>query len=55
MPGGKPGYFSLFAFAWNMQPGTAPLVYASNGTGNQVTGPMVFQFPKKEQPRYTVQ
>jgi murein DD-endopeptidase MepM/ murein hydrolase activator NlpD len=54
MPGGKPGYFSLFAFAWNMQPGTAPLVYASNGTGNQVTGPMVFQFPKKEQPRYTV-
>jgi murein DD-endopeptidase MepM/ murein hydrolase activator NlpD len=54
MPGGKPGYFSLFAFAWNMPPGTAPLVYASNGTGNQVTGPMVYQFPKKEQPKYTV-
>jgi murein DD-endopeptidase MepM/ murein hydrolase activator NlpD len=37
-----------------MQPGTAPIVYASNGTGSQVTGPMVFQFPKKEQPKYTV-
>jgi murein DD-endopeptidase MepM/ murein hydrolase activator NlpD len=54
VPGGKPGYFSLFAFAWNMQSGTAPLVYASNGTGVQVTSPMVFQFPKKEQPKYTV-
>ena len=53
-PGGKPGFFSLFAFAWNMPPNTVPLVYASNGAGNEVTGPIVFQFPKKEQPRYTV-
>ena len=54
MPGGKPGFFSLFAFAWNMPSGTAPLVYASNGAGNDVTSPIVFQFPKKEQPKYTV-
>lgn len=54
MPGGKPGLFSLFAFAWNMPPGTAPVVYASVGPGNAVTSPLVFQFPKKEQPRYTV-
>ena len=54
MPGGKPGYFSLFAFAWNMPANTAPVVYASNGTGNDATSPLVYQFPKKEQPRYTV-
>ena len=54
MPGGKPGFFSLFAFAWNMPPNTVPLVYASNGAGNDVSSPMVFQFPKKEQPKYTV-
>ncbi len=54
MPGGKPGFFSLFAFAWNMPSGTVPVVYASNGTGNDVTGPLVFQFPKKEQPHYTL-
>ena len=54
MPGGKPGYFSLFAFAWNMPPDTIPVVYASNGAGNDVTSPIVFQFPKKEQPKYTV-
>ena len=53
-PGGKPGFFSLFAFAWNMPPNTVPLIYASNGAGNDVTGPIVFQFPKKEQPKYTV-
>jgi murein DD-endopeptidase MepM/ murein hydrolase activator NlpD len=53
MPDGKPGFFSLFAFAWNMPSSTVPQVYASNGTGNDVTGPMVFQFPKKEQPKYT--
>jgi Peptidase family M23 len=54
MPGGKPGLFSLFAFAWNIPPNTVPLVYASNGAGNDVTSPIVFQFPKKEQPKYTV-
>ena len=54
MPGGKPGRFSLFAFAWNMPSGTVPVVYASVGAGNDVTSPMVFQFPKKEQPHYTV-
>jgi murein DD-endopeptidase MepM/ murein hydrolase activator NlpD len=53
MPGGKPGYFSLFAFAWNMPPNTAPLVYAAN-PGSEVTGSMVYQFPKKEQPKYRV-
>ena len=54
MPGGKPGSFSLFAFAWNMPQGTTPLVYASIGAGNDVTEPIVVQFPKKEQPHYTV-
>jgi murein DD-endopeptidase MepM/ murein hydrolase activator NlpD len=54
MPGGKPGMFALYAFAWNMPPDTAPLVYASNGTGNDATAPLVVQFPKKEQPKYTV-
>lgn len=54
MPGGKPGMFSLFAFAWNMPPDTVPMVYASNGTGNDVTSPLVVIFPKKEQPKYTV-
>jgi hypothetical protein len=53
MPGGKPGLFSLFAFAWNMAPGTTPLVFASNGAGNDVTTPLTVIFPKKEQPVYT--
>ena len=53
MPGGKPGFFSLYAFAWNMPPGTAPVVYASNGAGSDVTSPLVIRFPKKEQPKYT--
>ena len=54
VPGGKGGFFSLFAFAWNMPAGTIPLVYAANGAGNDVSSPIVVQFPKKEQPRYTV-
>lgn len=54
MPGGKPGFFSLFAFAWNMAPETVPLVYASSGAGNNVTSPIMFTFPKNEQPKYTV-
>ena len=54
MPGGKPGVFSLFAFAWNMPPGTIPQVFAANGAGNDVTSPINVQFPKKEQPKYTV-
>lgn len=54
MPEGKPGLFSLFAFAWNMPPDTVPLVYATDAAGNQVTAPMVFEFPKKEQPKYRV-
>ncbi len=53
MPGGKPGMFSLYAFAWNMPLDTAPMVYAGNGTGTDVTSPLVVIFPKKEQPRYT--
>jgi murein DD-endopeptidase MepM/ murein hydrolase activator NlpD len=54
MPGGKSGLFSLFAFAWNMPAGTIPKVFAANGAGNDVTTPINFQFPKKEQPKYTV-
>lgn len=54
MPGGKSGFFSLFAFAWNMPPGTVPLVYATNPGGNQATAPIAYQFPKKEQPKYRV-
>jgi murein DD-endopeptidase MepM/ murein hydrolase activator NlpD len=54
MPDGKPGYFSLYAFAWDMPPGTAPVVYATNPGGNQATGHLVFQFPKSEQPKYRV-
>ena len=54
MPGGKPGYFALYAFAWNMPANTMPVVYASNGAGNDVTSPLVVQFPKKEQPKYTL-
>lgn len=53
MPDGKPGLFSLFAFAWNMPAGTTPLVYASNAAGNDVTTPLTVIFPKKEQPVYT--
>jgi hypothetical protein len=53
MPGGKPGMFSLYAFAWNMPLDTAPMVYAGNGTHTDVTSPLVVIFPKKEQPRYT--
>ncbi len=53
MPGGKPGMFSLFAFAWNMPPDTVPMVYATNGAGNDVTSPLVVIFPKKEQPKYS--
>lgn len=52
-PGGKPGFFSLYAFAWNMPPGTVPAAYASNGAGNEATSPLVVVFPKKEQPKYT--
>ena len=53
MPGGKPGLFSLYAFAWNMPPDTVPVAYASNAAGNDVTSPLVVIFPKKEQPRYS--
>ena len=53
MPGGKPGLFSLYAFAWNMPPNSTVLAYASNGAGNEVTTPLTIIFPKKEQPVYT--
>jgi len=53
-PGGKPGFFSLFAFAWNMPAATVPMVYATNAAGNEVTSQIVIQFPKKEQPKYRV-
>ncbi len=51
MPGGKPGYFSLFAYSWNTPAGTSPLVFAAN-PGSEVTGSMIYQFPKREQPKY---
>lgn len=55
MPDGKPGLFSLFAFAWNMPPETAPQVFASyGGDSNRVSSPMLYEFPKREQPHYTV-
>ncbi|HWR16320.1 MAG TPA: M23 family metallopeptidase [Terriglobales bacterium] len=54
MPGGKPGYFSIFAYPWNTPEGTAPLVYAKNAAGDTVTGGIVYQFPKKEQPKYRI-
>lgn len=54
MTGGKSGLFSLFAFAWNMPQQTIPVVYAANGAGNDVTSPLTVQFPKKEQPKYTI-
>ena len=53
MPDGKPGYFSLFAFAWNMPSGTKPVVYAANPAGNEATSPLTFQFPGG-QPKYRV-
>ncbi len=53
MPDGKPGMFSLYAFAWNMPPDTIPVVYATNAAGTMVTTPLNVQFPKKEQPKYT--
>ena len=53
MPDGKPGLFSLFAFAWNMAAGTTPQVYASSGAGDTVSTPLTVIFPKKEQPVYT--
>ena len=54
MPAGKPGLFSLYAFAWNVPLDTMPVVYAANGAGNNVTSSLVVVFPKKEQPKYTV-
>lgn len=54
MPDGKPEYFSLFAFAWNMPTNTVPLAYASAGAGASVASdPLMIQFPKREQPKYT--
>ncbi len=52
MPNGK-GYFSLYAVPWNQSIGAQPLVFASNGVGNDVTTTLNVQYPKKEQPRYT--
>ena len=53
MPDGKPGFFSLFAYAWNTPAGTVPVAYASYGGPNPVTSPILFQMPKKEQPHYS--
>jgi len=54
MPGGKPGMFSLFAFAWNMPAGTRPVAFATNPGGNEATSRLAIQFPRKEQPKYRV-
>ena len=53
MPDGKPGFFSLFAYAWNTPPGTVPVAFASYGGPNPVTSPITFQMPEKEQPHYS--
>ena len=53
MPGGKPGLFSLYAFAWNMPSDTVPVVFAEDAAGNDVGSALVVVFPKKEQPKYT--
>jgi hypothetical protein len=52
-PGGKPGLFSLFAYPWDTPAGTQPVVYAAN-PASRVTGTMVVEFPKKDQPKYRV-
>src|SRR5439155_1445196 len=49
MPGGRPDFCSIFAFAWNMPSGTVPLVYASTGPGYDVTSASVCQCPETEQ------
>jgi murein DD-endopeptidase MepM/ murein hydrolase activator NlpD len=54
MPDGKPGFFSIFAYAWNVPQGTVPVVYATNPGGNEAKAPIAFEFPKKEQPKYRV-
>jgi murein DD-endopeptidase MepM/ murein hydrolase activator NlpD len=54
MPDGKPGFFSLFAFAWNMPPGTAPMAYAANPAGTEAVSRLAVQFPRNEQPKYRV-
>jgi murein DD-endopeptidase MepM/ murein hydrolase activator NlpD len=53
MPGGKPGMFALYAFPWNAPASATPVVYAAAAPGIESTSPLVVQFPKKEQPRYT--
>lgn len=53
MSGGKPGMFALYAFPWNAPATAAPVVYAAAAPGIESTSPLVVQFPKKEQPRYT--
>ena len=54
MPGGKPGEFSIFAFAWNMPLSTTPVVYATGPGGDEAHGQMIINFPKREQPKYRV-
>jgi murein DD-endopeptidase MepM/ murein hydrolase activator NlpD len=54
MPGGKPGQFSIFAFAWNMPPNTAPNVYAAGPSGDEAHGAIAVQFPRGEQAKYRV-
>ena len=53
MPEGRPGRFSLYAFAWNMPRSEVPTVYAANPAGTEVSSPLTVVFPAKEQPHYT--
>ena len=53
MPGGKPGLFSLFAFAWNMPPERLRWSLPRSA-GNDVTGPMVDRSRRKSSPSITV-
>ncbi len=46
---GKPGRrFSLFGYPWDVPPGTAPFVYATNLAGNEAVGHFSYKiFPKR--------
>jgi hypothetical protein len=49
LPGKDPNQrFAMFAYAWNLDPGVAPLVFARNAAGTEATAPFWFKlFPKK--------
>ena len=54
MLGGKTGLFSLFAYPWDTPAEVAPVVFATDAGGTNVTSRMMVMFPKREQPKYRV-